>query len=124
MLSSCSGELSGGQLQRVCIALALACRCSVLVADEPTSALDAVSQAKVLDVLAGPAAAAQALLFITHDLAAAEALCTRALVMRAGRLIEEAPIDVLLAKPAHPYTAQLVEASRAGFDADRVEASA
>jgi peptide/nickel transport system ATP-binding protein len=116
LLSSHSGELSGGQLQRVCIALALACRSSVLVADEPTTALDVVSQAKVLDVLAGPSASAQALLFITHDLAAAEALCTRALVMRAGRIVEEAPMDILLAQPAHSYTAQLVEAAGAGLD--------
>lgn len=122
ILSSCSGELSGGQLQRVCIALALACRSSVLVADEPTTALDVVSQAKVLDVLAGPSASAQALLFITHDLAAAEALCTRALVMRAGRIVEEAPMNILLAQPADPYTTQLVEAARAGLDADRMEA--
>jgi peptide/nickel transport system ATP-binding protein len=123
MLSSYSGELSGGQLQRVCIALALACRSSVLVADEPTTALDAVSQARVLAVLAGPSASAQALLFITHDLAAADALCTRALVMRAGRIVEEAPMEILLAQPAHSYTAQLVEAARAGLLADIKEAS-
>ena len=124
MLSSYSGELSGGQLQRVCIALALACRSSVLVADEPTTALDVVSQAKVLDVLAGPSAAAQAMLFITHDLAAAETLCTRALVIKAGRIVEEAPMDILLARPAHSYTAQLVEAAGAGLGANRVEANA
>jgi peptide/nickel transport system ATP-binding protein len=124
ILSRYSGELSGGQLQRVCIALALACRSSVLVADEPTTALDVVSQAKVLDVLAGPSASAQAMLFITHDLAAAEALCTRALVMRAGRIVEEAPMDILLAQPAHSYTAQLVEAALEGFDANRMEARA
>lgn len=124
ILSSFSGELSGGQLQRVCIALALACRGSVLIADEPTTALDVVSQAKVLDVLAGPSAAAQAILFITHDLAAAETLCTRALVIRAGRIVEEAPMEILLAQPEHSYTTQLVEAAWAGLGANRIEASA
>lgn len=124
ILASFSGELSGGQLQRVCIALALACRSSVLVADEPTTALDVVSQAKVLDVLARPSTSANAMLFITHDLAAAQVLCSRALVMRGGRIVEEAPMDILLARPTHPYTAQLVEAARSGFAAVRTEVPA
>lgn len=130
ILASYSGELSGGQLQRVCIALALACSSSVLVADEPTTALDVVSQAKVLDVLAGPSTRNQAMLFITHDLAAAQVLCGRAVVMRAGRIVEEAPMDVLLAQPTHPYTKQLVEAARmveaawSGFAAVRAEVPA
>lgn len=124
ILASFSGELSGGQLQRVCIAFALACPGSILVADEPTTALDAVSQAKVLDVLAGPSTAGKAMLFITHDLAAAGALCTRALVLHSGRIVEEAPMDILLNRPQHPYTAQLVEAAQTGIDAISAEASA
>lgn len=112
VLASYSGELSGGELQRVCIALALACRPKVLVADEPTTALDMVSQAKVLDVLARPSAAGHATLFITHDLAVAQALCSRALVMSSGRIVEQGPTDTLLAQPSHTYTARLVEAAR------------
>ena len=123
-LASYSGELSGGELQRVCIALALACRPSVLVADEPTTALDMVSQAKVLDVLAGPTASAQAILFITHDLAAAQVLCSRALVMVGGRIVEEGTMDGVLAQPQHPYTARLVEAACHGFAAPGTELSA
>lgn len=114
VLSGYSGELSGGQLQRVCIALALARRFTVLVADEPTTALDVISQAKVLDALRHSAGSTGAMLFITHDLAVAASLCTRALVMRSGRIIEEAPMDQLLAKPEHSYTRQLVEAAEAG----------
>ncbi|MBT2596300.1 ATP-binding cassette domain-containing protein [Arthrobacter sp. ISL-72] len=123
-LSSYSGELSGGELQRICIALALACRPSVLVADEPTTALDVVSQAKVLDVLAGPTASAQAILFITHDLAAAQVLCSRALVMFDGRIVEEGTMDTLLSRPQHHYTARLVEAACQGFPAPGTELSA
>jgi peptide/nickel transport system ATP-binding protein len=114
VLSGYSGELSGGQLQRVCIALALARRFTVLVADEPTTALDVISQAKVLDALRHGTGSTGAMLFITHDLAVAASLCTRALVMQSGRIVEEAPMDQLLAKPRHSYTRQLVEAAEAG----------
>lgn len=113
VLAGYSGELSGGELQRVCIALALACRPKVLVADEPTTALDMVSQARVLDVLARPSTAEHATLLITHDLAVAQALCSRAVVMSSGRIIEQGPMDILLSQPSHPYTARLVEAARA-----------
>jgi peptide/nickel transport system ATP-binding protein len=114
VLSGYSGELSGGQLQRVCIALALARRFTVLVADEPTTALDVISQAKVLDALRHSTGSTAAMLFITHDLAVAASLCTRALVMQSGRIVEEAPMDQLLATPGHSYTRQLVEAAQAG----------
>jgi peptide/nickel transport system ATP-binding protein len=117
VLSGYSGELSGGQLQRVCIALALARRFTVLIADEPTTALDVISQAKVLDALRHSTGSAGAMLFITHDLAVAASLCTRALVMQSGRIVEEAPMDQLLAKPKHSYTRQLVEAAETGTHA-------
>ena len=84
-----TGELSGGQLQRVCIALALACGSPVLVADEPTTALDAVTRLKVLDTLRTWGTEGRSLLFITHDLAAAASLCSRALVMAEGRIVED-----------------------------------
>jgi peptide/nickel transport system ATP-binding protein len=106
-----TGELSGGQLQRVCIALALACGSRVLVADEPTTALDAVTQLKVLSTLRAWGAEGNSLLFITHDLSAAASLCTRALVMAGGRIVEEAPMTELLRNPRHHYTRRLVEAA-------------
>lgn len=138
-MESFSGELSGGQLQRVCIALALACHSSVLVADEPTTALDMVNQAKVLEALtsyswsmhskpsspaSGRSGSAAAMLFITHDLAVAAALCHRALVLSSGRIVEEGSMKALVERPRHPYTKQLVEAAHAGFDALPREATA
>jgi peptide/nickel transport system ATP-binding protein len=108
-----TGQLSGGQLQRICIALALACGSSVLVADEPTTALDAVTQLKVLATLRAWGAEGRSLLFITHDLNAAASLCTRALVMEAGRIVEQAPLAELLRNPQHSYTRRLVQAARA-----------
>lgn len=108
-----TGQLSGGQLQRVCIALALACGSPVMVADEPTTALDAVTQLKVLETLRGWGADGRSLLFITHDLTAAAALCTRAIVMEAGRIVEQAPMAELLQDPQHPYTRRLVTAAAA-----------
>ncbi|PNI09215.1 hypothetical protein CXX84_07795 [Arthrobacter sp. AFG7.2] len=108
-----TGELSGGQLQRVCIALALASRGSLLIADEPTTALDAVTQLKVLTTLRTWATEGRSLLFITHDLTAAAALCTRALVMESGRIVEEASMAELLRNPQHPYTQRLLKAAGA-----------
>lgn len=138
-MESFSGELSGGQLQRVCIALALACRSKVLVADEPTTALDTVSQAKVLDALSLYSESAHsesahsesadagfpgAMLFITHDLAVAAALCHRALVLSSGRIVEEGSMESLVARPKHHYTQQLVDAAHLGFDSLRRKATA
>ena len=109
-----SGELSGGQRQRVCLALALACRTSLLVADEPTTALDVVTQAAVVDLLrartgveGGPA-----LLFITHDLAVAAALCEDVVVLDAGRVVQAGPVGELLAAASPPAAARLVAAAR------------
>ncbi|WP_458779995.1 ATP-binding cassette domain-containing protein [Arthrobacter sp. D3-16] len=111
ILSRYTGELSGGQLQRVCIALALASGSQVLVADEPTTALDAVTRLTVLAALHAWSAEGRGLLFITHDLAAAASLCTRALVMEGGRVVEEASMADLLRNPRHPYTRRLVHAA-------------
>lgn len=108
------GELSGGQRQRVCIALAFACNSPLLIADEPTTALDVVTQAQVLRALSAYTAGAtpRALLFITHDIAVAAALCQRAIVIAQGDIIEQGPIASLLAAPHHPYTQRLVAAAR------------
>ena len=110
---SSPGELSGGQRQRVCLAMALASRAGLLVADEPTTALDLVTQAQVVTVLRA-ATHGTALLFITHDLAVAAALCDRAVVLHRGAVVEDAPMAQLLAAPRHAQTAALVSAARAG----------
>ncbi|MFM9275683.1 ATP-binding cassette domain-containing protein [Pseudarthrobacter sp. NKDBFgelt] len=119
-----TGQLSGGQLQHVCIALALACGTPVLVADEPTTALDAVTQNTVLETLRMWSTGGRSLLFITHDLAAAALLCTRALVMEAGRIVEQAPMADLLRNPRHPYTVRLVQAASGSADSPAEGAAA
>ncbi|MCZ2839424.1 ATP-binding cassette domain-containing protein [Modestobacter sp. VKM Ac-2985] len=113
VLRSSPGELSGGQRQRVCIAMALASRAGLLVADEPTTALDLVTQAQVVAVLR-ESTRDTALLFITHDLAVAAALCDRAVVLHDGVVVEDAPITRLLTDPQHEQSAALVRAARAG----------
>ena len=113
VLRSYPHELSGGMRQRVIIAMAMACRPRVLVADEPTTALDVTTQAQVLDQLIRLAAAAQtAILLITHDLGIVAQYCDRALVMKGGRILEDAPVERLFAAPSHPYTGELLAAAR------------
>ncbi len=108
------GELSGGQRQRACLALALACGSPVIVADEATSALDVVTEAAVLTVLAELPAT---LALVTHDLAAARRTCDRAVVVDAGRVVEDAPLATLLAAPRHPAARELVRHHRLLEDA-------
>lgn len=105
-------ELSGGQRQRVNIARALAPRPKILLADEPTSMLDVSSRMDILRLLKRlRQEEGLALLFITHDLAAARWLCDRVLVLYAGRLMEEAASQVLVTQPQHPYTRLLLAAA-------------
>ena len=102
-------EMSGGMCQRVMIALALACRPSLLIADEPTTGLDVTTQAAVMDLITCLARERQmATLFITHDLALAADYCDRVVVMHAGQAVEAAPAKVLFTRPRHPYTARLL----------------
>jgi len=105
-------ELSGGMRQRAAIAMALACQPKVLLADEPTTALDVVVQDGILKLLTGLSdELGLALVFVTHDLAAAMATCTRIAVMYAGRVVEEGPVSDIRRIPAHPYTRQLFAAT-------------
>jgi peptide/nickel transport system ATP-binding protein len=105
-------QLSGGMCQRVMIAMAIACRPSVLIADEPTTALDVTVQAQVLALLKRlQADAGMAMIFITHDLGVVAETADRVVVMYAGRKVEEAPVDTLFEAPLHPYTVGLIGAT-------------
>ncbi len=119
-------ELSGGMCQRVMIALALACRPTLLIADEPTTGLDVTTQAAVMDLLRDLAGHGEAegqpsgqtrmaTILITHDLALAAEYCQRIVVMHAGHVVETAPVATLFQNPAHPYTRRLIATTpRAG----------
>jgi peptide/nickel transport system ATP-binding protein len=102
-------ELSGGQCQRVMIALALACDPQLLIADEPTTGLDVTTQAAVMALVSELSRArGMATVLITHDLALASEYCDRIVVMHAGHVVEAAPTAVLFGGARHPYTAQLI----------------
>jgi peptide/nickel transport system ATP-binding protein len=104
-------ELSGGMNQRVMIAMALAGEPELLIADEPTTALDATIQAQILDLLhAIRRDTEMALVLISHDLGIIAENTERVCVMYAGRIVETAPIEVIFAEPAHPYTQGLLAA--------------
>ncbi|MFC5184493.1 ABC transporter ATP-binding protein [Actinomadura harenae] len=105
-------EFSGGMLQRVMIAGALAGGPRLLLADEPTTALDVTTQAEVIAILTRlQAERGTGLLFVTHDLDLAAAVCDRIYVMYAGRIVEEQTAEGLFARPRHPYTAGLLAAT-------------
>lgn len=104
-------EFSGGQCQRICIARALVLNPEFIVCDEPVSALDVSIRAQILNLLEEMKARyGLTLLFIAHDLAVVKAVSDRVAVMYLGRLCEVGPSEQLFTKPAHPYTALLIEA--------------
>lgn len=111
-LSRYPHELSGGQRQRVVIAMACAMRPKLLIADEPTTALDVLVQAQILELLKELVREdGMAMLFISHDLGVVAELADDIVVMRHGEVQEAGPAIVVLKDRAHPYTAQLAEAS-------------
>jgi peptide/nickel transport system ATP-binding protein len=104
-------EFSGGQCQRICIARALVLNPEFIICDEPVSALDVSIRAQILNLLEEMKQRfGLALLFIAHDLAVVKAVSDRVAVMYLGRLCEVGPSNQLFARPAHPYTALLIEA--------------
>ncbi len=102
-------EMSGGQAQRVMIAMALALNPSLLIADEPTTALDVTIQAQILDLLRDLSNRMEtAVILITHDLGVIAEMADRVAVMYAGRIVEQAEVRTLFAQPLHPYTQGLI----------------
>lgn len=106
-------ELSGGTAQRVQLALALACEPEVLLLDEPTTGLDLTVQADVLELIVDLIRSrGMSAVLITHDMGVVAQTCDAVVVLRHGVICEAGPTTQLLADPSHPYTAELVAASR------------
>lgn len=104
-------QLSGGMRQRVMIAQALACEPRVLIADEPTTALDVTIQAEILDLLRSlQRELGMSMILVTHDLGVVADICDRVVVMYAGQVVEQAPVDELFRQPRHVYTQALMKA--------------
>ena len=102
-------QLSGGMRQRVMIAMALSCNPKILLADEPTTALDVTIQAQILDLMFKlKDDLGTAIIMITHDLGLVAETCQRVVVMYAGKIVENAPVDEIFANPMHPYTIGLL----------------
>ena len=112
-------QLSGGMRQRAMIAMALACKPQLLIADEPTTALDVTIQAQILELLAEmQQRLGMAILLITHAMGVVAENAQRVVVMYAGKVVEEAPVEELFGNPRHPYTQGLIRSI------PRVDASA
>lgn len=103
-------QLSGGQCQRVVIALALACKPGILLCDEPTTALDVTVQRQIIDTITDlQQELGFAMVFVTHNLAIAANLCARLAVMKQGRIVEYGATPTLLQHPAEAYTQMLID---------------
>ena len=104
-------ELSGGMRQRAMIAMALACDPAIVIGDEPTTALDVMVQAQILELLEElRRKLGLSLVLITHDLSVIAETCDRVLIMYAGRVAEEGPVEEVFRRPRHPYTQKLLAA--------------
>jgi len=116
-------QLSGGMRQRVMIAMAIACDPLLLLADEPTTALDVTIQAEILALLRSLRDRyGMAVLLITHDLGVVAEQADRVAIMYAGRIVEDATVDELFARPLHPYTQALLRSMPVlGARQDRLE---
>ncbi|MFK4510769.1 ABC transporter ATP-binding protein [Bradyrhizobium daqingense] len=102
-------QFSGGMRQRVMIAMALACKPKLIIADEPTTALDVTIQAQILDLLQDMKDRfGMAVMLITHAMGVVAETAQRVVVMYAGKVVEEAPVDELFGNPRHPYTQGLI----------------
>lgn len=116
LLSQRAGSLSGGQAQRVAIARALMVKPRLLLADEPTSGLDLATRDVLLALLERLMTEHQmGLLMVSHDIGAMARLCSRGLVMDEGRLVEDRPMSMLMHKPQHPASRQLMAAAQCGL---------
>jgi len=102
-------QLSGGMRQRVVIAMALACKPSLIIADEPTTALDVTIQAQIIELMQQiQAEMGMSIILITHDLGVIAETCDDVVVMYAGRVAESGPVEDIFAHPKHPYTQGLL----------------
>ncbi len=102
-------QFSGGMRQRVMIAMGLSCNPQLLIADEPTTALDVTIQAQIVDLVRRlQSELGMAIIWITHDLGVVAGMADRVLVMYAGFIVEEGPVDVIYGNPRHPYTLGLL----------------
>ena len=102
-------QLSGGMRQRIMIAMAMSCNPEILIADEPTTALDVTIQAQILELMRDLQEKKEtSIILITHDLGVVAEMCHRVIVMYAGQVVEEAPVEALFASPKHPYTSALL----------------
>jgi oligopeptide/dipeptide ABC transporter ATP-binding protein len=122
MLDRIPSELSGGQLQRVCVARAIATDPKLIVLDEPTSSLDLSVRAGILELLAEIRAETGAgMLFISHDLGTLKLISDEVVVLYLGSVMEHAPTAQIFEKPAHPYTRALISAHLSPDPTHRVE---
>jgi len=109
LLNKYPHELSGGQLQRIMIAMALSCIPQLLIADEPTTALDVTIQAQILTLMLQLKEETKtSIMLITHDLGVVAEVCDRVVIMYAGRIVEDAPVEQIFQEPLHPYTKGLM----------------
>ncbi|OCJ07525.1 ABC transporter ATP-binding protein [Rhizobium sp. AC27/96] len=131
-LTYCPNQLSGGMLQRVMIATALACNPRLLIADEPTTALDVTVQAQIMALLAElKRETGMSMIFITHDIGLVAGIADKVMVMQAGEAVEQGELNQILDNPTHPYTQHLLHsvphfaagsAARTDFQRDESQA--